>query len=254
MSPPEASPADRLLTISRREIRRRGPGHALAVCWRQWRAELALARRGVRFRGTDPAAVAAAYAAMSDAEFDAINGRQDWANWRTIPRCLSGNVPDRPLRVLDLGCGTGSSMRVLAYYCPAGSEITGYELVPALADVARRRRYPDRGGGEASVVFVAQGVTEPLRQPDGALVPDGSVDLVNASGVVGHHLDAVSVTPLAAELARVLKPGGVAALDVGPTLGDGELTRALAAFGFTRIARRRSWWLDPTGQVVVRKC
>src|SRR5207249_2627339 len=98
-----------MLVIPEREIRRHGPGHALAVLWRQWRAERALARRGIHFRATEPAQIAAAYAAMSDAEFAGVNARQDWANWRTIPRCLSGRVPDRPLRVLDLGCGTGSS-------------------------------------------------------------------------------------------------------------------------------------------------
>src|SRR5438093_9145319 len=98
-----------MLEIPEQEIRRHGPGHALAVCWRQWRAERALARRGIQFRATEPAAVAAAYAAMSDEDFAAINARQDWANWRTIPRGLSGHVLDRALRVLDLGCGSGSS-------------------------------------------------------------------------------------------------------------------------------------------------
>src|SRR5206468_9537662 len=134
------------LFISEREIRKHGPGHALAVCWRQWRAERRLARRGIHFRDTNPGKVAAAYRAMSPAEFDAINGRQDWANWRTIPRALSGHVPNRPLRVLDLGCGTGSSTRVLAFYCPAGSHITGYEFAAPLVEVARRREYRDAGG------------------------------------------------------------------------------------------------------------
>ncbi len=241
-----------MLVIGEREIRRHGPGHGLVVCWRQWRTERALARRGVHFRATDPQAVAAAYAAMTDREFDAINGRQDWANWRTIPRALSGHLPDRPLRVLDLGCGTGSSTRVLAFYCPAGSQITAYELVYALADVARRRAYPHRGGGQAHVAFVCQGVTETLRQPDGSPVPDGSVDLVNASGVVGHHLDAATVRPLVVELRRALAPGGVAMLDVGPTLGAAELTSILTAAGFQRLGHWRSWWFDPTGAVVFR--
>jgi SAM-dependent methyltransferase len=241
-----------LLVIPEGEIRRHGPGNALAVCWRQWRGERALSRRGVRFRATDPAAVAAAYAAMTDGEFDAINGRQDWANWRTIPRALSGHLPDRPLRAADLGCGTGSSTRVLAFYCPEGSHITGYELVPALVEVARRRSYPHRGGRPARVEFVCQGVTEPLREPGGGPVPDRSLDLVNASGVVGHHLSAETVRPLAAELKRVLAPGGVAMLDVGPTLRAPQLSRVMAAAGFTRLGHWRSWWLDPTGEVVFR--
>jgi SAM-dependent methyltransferase len=242
-----------MLVIPERVLRRHGPGNVLAVCWRQWRGERALARRGVHFRATDPHAVAAAYAAMSDAEFDAINGRQDWANWRTIPRALSGHVPDRPLSVLDLGCGTGSSTRVLAFWCPAGSQILGYELVPALVEVARRRRYPHQTGSLARVGFVCQGVTETLRQPDGTPVPEASVDVVNASGIVGHHLTPNSVRPLVAELRRVLAAGAIAMLDVGPTLRARALTRVMSAAGFLRLGHRRSWWLDPTGEVVFRR-
>jgi SAM-dependent methyltransferase len=241
-----------MLTIAERDIRRHGPGNLLAVCWRQWRAERCLARRGIHFRTTDPRQVEAAYAAMSDQEFDAINGRQDWANWRTIPRALSGHAPDRPLRLLDLGCGTGSSTRVLAFYCPPGSAITGYELAAPLVEIARRRSYRHRSGQPPPVDFVCQGVTEPLHEADGKPVLDQSVDLVNASGVVGHHLNTETVGLLARELKRVLRPGGVAMLDVGPTLRDRELSRVLAGVGFRRLGRWRSWALDPTGQVVYR--
>ena len=45
-----------------------------------------------------------------------------------------------------------------------------------------------------------------------------SVDLANASGVVGHHLDRETVRPLVGELLRVVAMGGFALLDVGPTL------------------------------------
>jgi SAM-dependent methyltransferase len=239
-----------MLSIDERTIRRHGPGNVLRVCLRQWRAERALARRGVRFRTTSPEQVAAAYNAMSEQEFDAINGRQDWANWRTIPRCLSGHVPDRLLRVLDLGCGTGSSTRVLAFYCPAGSHITGYELAAPLLGIARRRRYVHHSGQRAEVDFCCQGVTETLRTPDGTPLADRSVDAVNASGVVGHHLDAKTVRPLVEELKRVLRSGGIAALDVGPTLRAGELKAIMTAAGFRPLGRWRSWWLDPTGQMV----
>jgi SAM-dependent methyltransferase len=242
-----------VLHIDESKIRRHGPGNVLRVCWRQWRAERALARRGVQFRTTNLAALAAAYAAMSDQEFDAINGRQDWANWRTIPRSLSGHVADRRLRVLDLGCGTGGSTRVLAFYCPAGSAITGYELATPLADIARRRAYSHRDGQPADVTFVCQSLAERLRQADGGPVPDGSVDLVNASGVVGHHFDATTVRPLVDELKRVLRAGGVSLLDVGPTLGDGALSPIMTAAGFERLGYRRSCVIDRTGQVAFRK-
>jgi len=92
-----------VLHLDESAIHRQGPGGILGVCWRQWRTERALARRGVHFRSTDPAICAAAYTAMTADEFDAINGRQEWANWRTIPGAINGRLPDRPLLVLDLG-------------------------------------------------------------------------------------------------------------------------------------------------------
>jgi hypothetical protein len=52
----------RVLHIEENDIRRHGPGNLLGVCWRQWRAERALARRGVHFRTTDVATRAAVYA------------------------------------------------------------------------------------------------------------------------------------------------------------------------------------------------
>jgi SAM-dependent methyltransferase len=242
-----------MLTITEDEIRRHGPGNILAVCWRQWRTERRLARRGIRFRGTDAQRVATAYAAMSADEFDAINGRQEWANWRTIPRALSGHVPDRPLRVLDLGCGSGTSTRVLAFYCPAGSSITGYEFAEPLVAVARKRDYCRRDDQPAQVGFVCQSVTETLRQADGRPLPDASVDLVNASGIVGHHLNAASAGPLVGELRRVLRPEGVAMLDPGPTLVAPELRALMERAGFTLLGHYYSWFGDACGAMVFRR-
>jgi SAM-dependent methyltransferase len=241
------------LEISERDIRRHGPGHALAVCWRQWRAERRLARHRIDFRSTDPDRVAAAYAAMPPADFDAINGRQAWANWRTIPRALRGHVPDRPLRVLDLGCGTGGSTQVLACYCPAGSHIIGYELAEALLSVARTRTYRHRSGRPARVEFVCQRITEVLRQTDGAPLPAASVDLVNASGIVGHHLSEASIGPLLDEICRLLPPRGVALLDAGPTFPAPQLRPLLVAAGFRYLGHYRSWPGDRTGELAFER-
>lgn len=225
----------------------------ISVCWRQWRAERELARRGVLFRTADPAAVEAAYAAMSDAEFEAINGRQAWANWRTIPRALAGRLPERPVLAVDLGCGTGPSTRVVASVCPPRSRILGYELAAPLARIAGRHRFPGPDGVPQEVRFVAQGVTGTLCDPGGQPLAAGSVDLANASGVVGHHLTGRTVAPLVDELARILAPAGLALLDVGPTLGAEALARAMARGGFVPEGRFRSWVLDPTGQVLFRR-
>jgi SAM-dependent methyltransferase len=241
------------LVLAEADIRRHGPGNILAVCWRQWRAERDLARRGIHLRSTDPDQVAAAYQAMTAAEFDAVNGRQNWANWRTIPRCLSRHVPDRPLRILDLGCGSGSSTLVLAFWAPAGSHVLACEKIPALVAIARRRACTGRSGEPVRVEFSCQSVSETFREAEGSPVPDRAIDVVNASGIVGHHLNEVSVQPLLAEIGRVLTEEGIAMLDVGPTLGHKALTDLMDAAGYLKLGHWRSCWIDPTGQVVYRR-
>lgn len=241
-----------VIRISPGEIRRNGPGNIVAVCVKQWQTERALARRGVLFRTTDLRAVEASYSAMSEEEFDAVNGRQEWANWRTIARSMSGLVPNRPVRAVDLGCGTGGSTRVLACYLHPDARITGYELAEPLVNIARGRRYLHRSGRPAHVDFVCQGITQRLHGPDCKPLADRSVDLANASGVVGHHLCEATLKDLAAELRRVLVPGGLTMLDPGPALPRSALRRILRPFGFEVIRVRRSSTFDPYGQLVFR--
>lgn len=228
-------------------------GNLLTIFWRQWWAERSLAQRGISFRTADAQAVQAAYAAMTPDEFDAINGRQAWANWRTIPRALSNNVPDRALRVADLGCGSGQSTEVLAYHCPAGSVITGYELSLPMIGMAKRRQYRHNSGIFVNVSFRHQGVAERWHSADGSSVDDGGIDVVNASGVVGHHLNPETVVPLVRELNRVLSADGVAMLDFGPTLSRCELEGCMSAAGFESAGRYRSSFFDPYGQLVFRR-
>src|SRR5262245_20670589 len=70
--------------------------------------------RKIPFRSSRNDVACRAYAAITVREFEAINERQAWANWRTIRRNLAGRVPRRPLRAVDLCCGTGRSTEVLA--------------------------------------------------------------------------------------------------------------------------------------------
>ena len=181
---------------------------------------------------------------MTKDEFDAINGPQAWANWRTIPRALHNHVPDRPLRVLDLGCGTGSSTMVLACYCPADSHITGYEIAAPMLTIANWREYRHKSGAPAMVDFVGQALTDRLPEAD------ASVDLVNASGVIGHHLTPETIGPLIAELGRVLAKD-IAMLDGADDAEggvDGDVRVGVRVFGALSQLVRRSH-----GEVVFRR-
>ena len=248
-----AEASARLLRCPPAEIKRAGPGNLPGVVWRQWLSERTLAKRGVRFRSSDPAEVEAAYAAMTADEFDAINGRQAWANWRTIPASLNVLLPDEPLRAVDLGCGTGGSTAVLAYLLPAGSEVVGIEFAEPLARVARSRSYPNRSGRQCSVRFAIGSACGPFTTQAGAVLADASVHVVNASGVVGHHLAGPDLAACLDETARVLRPGGVAALDPGPTAPADAIRDGLQDRGFAFARRTRSNPLDRYGQVVCVK-
>ncbi len=190
---------------------------------------------------------------MTPAEFAAVNGRQAWANRRTIARSLAGLVSDHPILALDLGCGIGESTRVLASLLPAGSQIVGIEFAEPLVELAREQSASNAPDGGHDIRFVVSSIVETFRDEDGAAFADESVDLVNASGIVGHHLDPPDAESAADEIARVLKPRGLAALDVGPKLSAKQLATLMKDRGFERVRRTRSNPFDRTGQVVFRK-
>jgi hypothetical protein len=83
--------------------------------------------------------------------------------------------------------------------------------------------------------------------------PDGSIDLINASGIAGHHLKPATIGPLIGEIRRVLRSDGVAMLDVGPTMPAAELQRLIADAGFACLGHYRSWFGDRTGEMVFRR-
>jgi SAM-dependent methyltransferase len=94
---------------------------------------------------------------------------------------------DRPLRVLDLGAGTGLLTEALL---AAGHEVVAVDPSPGMLDQLRARlpRVEAAVGGAEAI---------PL--------PDADVDAVVA-GQAAHWFDPV---PATAELRRVLRPGGV---------------------------------------------
>ena len=208
----------------------------------------------VQFRWRENAAALKAYCAMSPSEFEGINARQCWANWRVIPRNLDGRLPSRPVRAIDLCCGVGDSTDVLAFYLSPGSEILGLEFNPQFVETARRRDFRDENGDLAHVRFRAQSVLETFRAPDGTSIPAESVDLVNSCGAVGCHFDRHATAVLLDEVVRVLRPGGLATLDSG---ADGttaeELTVLAKARGMRVVSQAFSCVFDRFVQLCLRK-
>lgn len=240
-----------LLRISERAIRRAAHDHGQGfnlplIAVRQAVSEAWVrAIRKASFRSSANDRALQGYGAMSAREFMGVNARQRWANWRTIPRNLHLACPARPLRCLDLCCGTGDSTQVLAWHLPVGSRILGLEYQPAFVAQAAGRRYPHAGGSAARVAFRAQSVLETFCDEDGTPIADGSIDLVNSSGAVGCHFTPDATRTLAREIARVLAPSGLALIDAGEAgTPAGVCEEIFGALGFVRRRAVRSCWLD----------
>lgn len=248
-----------LLTVDERSLLRaarlHGPrGSLVSICWRQWYIERILRwRRRVNFRSPQNDQARTAYCAIRQEEFAAVNARQNWANWRTIPRNLNQRLSARPVFAIDLCCGIGDSTAVLAYYCAAGSRILGLEFNPEFVATAQTRQYVTREGGAARVSFHAQSVLERFCDETGASLPDHGADLVNACGAVGLHFNREATLSLAAECARVLCLGGLATIDCGrPGTSAEELMDTFGRHGFRHIHTARSCVFDRYRQLCLR--
>jgi ubiquinone/menaquinone biosynthesis C-methylase UbiE len=97
-----------------------------------------------------------------------------------------------PQRVLDVGCGTGYLLRVLAGRYPGAQELAGIDAAPNMIQTAKRLTEDER------LSFVT-GVAEHLPYDD------ASMDLVVSSTSFDHWSDQGAGL---AECARVLRPGG----------------------------------------------
>jgi ubiquinone/menaquinone biosynthesis C-methylase UbiE len=110
--------------------------------------------------------------------------------WETLARRFAAAVPgESPLRVLDVGCGTGQSRRIYARRSDRGGSYTGLDLSLSALRLAKRRSMGDWLQADA------------LRLPCRA----ASFDLVAFSSVLHHVPDRRAAL---AEAARVLRPGG----------------------------------------------
>jgi SAM-dependent methyltransferase len=211
-------------------------------------------KKKINFRKRKNDEARSAYCEMSLVEFEGINARQQWANWRTIPKSLSGLLPDRPLAAIDLCCGVGHSTEVLACYLPLGSKILGIDFNPSFIYKARFRSYLHRSEKECDVSFRAQSVLDPFKDDKDELVPSGSIDLINSSGAVGSHFDRSATEVLAKEISRVLKVGGLAMIDSGlPGTRSSTLVQIFKDHGFEVCQFMKSHPLDIFTQVCFRK-
>lgn len=208
----------------------------------------------VNFRHSDNDAAVRGYSRMNIKQFDGINARQAWANWRTIPRNLSSQLPFRPVRALDLCSGVGDSTRVLAHYLPENSEILGLEFNAYFVSIAQRKKYQHCTGAKAKVTFREQSVLETFRDGEGLEIAAESIDLINCVGAVGHHFVPAQTRVLTAEINRVMRPGGLALIDSGSAgTPKPELVKIFAELGFNPVNGARSCCIDPYEQICFRK-
>lgn len=98
-----------------------------------------------------------------------------------------------PVRAVDLGSGDGDALAALPPLLPAGSAALGVDLLEARL-VTSVRRHPELA------VVAANGAALPF--------PTATVDVVTAFTVFSSILDAGLAAAMAAEIGRVLAPGG----------------------------------------------
>jgi len=107
-------------------------------------------------------------------------------------------------RVLDVGCGTGT-LAILAKQRAPGADVAGVDPDPRVLGLAR-----EKAAAAGVALELAVGFADALPYADGAF------DRV-LSSLVFHHLDRRTKRRAAAEVWRVLRPGGTFRMvDFGP--------------------------------------
>ena len=165
-----------------------------------------------------------------------------------VQRELGRRLGGRPARILDAGCGSGGLIRRLAGAEPAWTW-TGIDVSPLACALARKRCPADIR--EASVTALP--------------FPDATFDAVVSADVLYHVEDDAAALR---EMARVLRPGGVAVINVPAhrwlwsyhdvathsqrRYGRGELREKMAAAGMV-ATRMTHWNMLPLPLVIVRR-
>ena len=139
------------------------------------------------------------------------------------------HVPrDRAIQVLDVGCGTGSLLFLLAHALPAAT-LVGIDVSASNIRAAEKHRATLEAPTQSRVRF---------EQSDYLTRQAGAVDVVTSDGVL--HLIPGDTRTLFAKLAVDVRPGGVLVVDMPYDCGYNY------AFAIHRRCLRlvRSRWLD----------
>lgn len=132
-----------------------------------------------------------------------LGGLRDVIRQEMVFRQLARNVPDRPLRVLDVGCGQGSqAMR----WSQAGHRVTGVDPSPEMLGLFKIAR-----DEQPAEVRDRIDVVEAAGQQIAGIFEAASFDLVLCHGVVA-YLSEGEGDELLDAIHRVLAPNGLLSL------------------------------------------
>lgn len=174
--------------------------------------------------------IAATYGGYGKVDYPARDGQ--------IRRILQGilqrhDVSAKTTRLLDIGCGNGA---FLEFYWDLGfRDITGLDFAKPMLEVALRR-----GRKVAWNLILGDAEAIPCRT--------ASFDLVHMYGVI-QHLE--SPERALGEAIRVLRPGGLAIVDVPQRGSASYYSHMFMGVPTTQWGSRRRWlgWLDVRGKM-----
>jgi len=163
-------------------------------------------------------------AALYDLQVELLfGGTADAMRRRIVPPVVRaararGASPAQPLRVLDVGCGTGHLLRMLGAALPGVAKLFGVDLSPHY--IARAREVLPR---DLDVSLVCDNAEK---------LPfvDDSFDVATSAYLL-HEVPAEVRARVLAEMARVVRPGGLAVVADSIQLADApDLRREILAF------------------------
>lgn len=217
--------------------------------------------RGQRIKGqgmiaADTNLVRAGFTQLQGRDFADYNLPQAWVESRQIPQVLHGRAPREGTRILDLGCGPGTSTTIISHFANPCWTIIGYDFVREYIEQAKKLVYNDgylsRMGNVIRPRFECQSIADPLLL-DNEPLPAASFHMAVSGGVVGLYLRHEQCQKLIKELYRVIIPGGWIALDAGPSIPPAKLHQICAQAGFQFVTRAKSFIIEPRPKLIFQK-